>query len=139
MVYEYIQTLQVSATFPANAAAGTVVNADILVDPTTGTKQNIVTIPQTQQWEVLDIFTRASGDVGVEAQASIIKNGIKTLLITDPLSSLLVSNPSRPTYPKLRFEPGSRLQIKETNLAAVGTSAVTNIFYIKVKVTDFSM
>jgi hypothetical protein len=93
-------------------------------------------IPASQSWYIMDVFIRASDDVDVDAQAIFLKNGVKQLLITDPLSSLLISNPSRPRYPTVFYGPNDRLSIFVRTLAATGSSAATITFYIKVRVVD---
>jgi len=136
MVYEYIQTLTVSATFAASTPANTQITTSIVVDPRTGTTQNVITVPATQEWFIEDTFIRTSADVGVDAIMGFTKNGVKILALSQPLSSLLISNPSRPRLPPMFFEPNSRLSIFEVNLTAVGASAVTNTSFIQVRVRD---
>lgn len=134
--YVYEQTLAVSLTVPANTPAGTLLQADIVVNPFTGVTSKEAVIPASQSWYITDIFIRASGDVGVDAQAIFLKNGVKQMLITDPLSSLLISNPSRPRYPTQFFGPNDRLSVFVRTLAATGTTATQITFYIKVRVVD---
>jgi len=134
--YIYEQTLAVSLSVPANTPAGTLLQADIVVNPFTGVTAKEAVIPASQSWYIMDVFIRASGDVGVDAQAIFLKNGVKQLLITDPLSSLLISNPSRPRYPTVFYGPNDRLSIFVRTLAATGSSAATITFYIKVRVVD---
>jgi len=134
--YIYEQTLAVSLSVPANTPAGTLLQADIVVNPFTGVTAKEAVIPASQSWYIMDVFIRASDDVDVDAQAIFLKNGVKQLLITDPLSSLLISNPSRPRYPTVFYGPNDRLSIFVRTLAATGSSAATITFYIKVRVVD---
>jgi hypothetical protein len=134
--YIYEQTLAVSLSVPADTPAGTLLQADIVVNPFTGVTAKEAVIPASQSWYIIDVYIRASGDVGVDAQAIFLKNGVKQLLITDPLSSLLISNPSRPRYPTIFYGPNDRLSVFVRTLAATGSTAAPIIFYIKVRVVD---
>jgi hypothetical protein len=134
--YEYEQTIAVSVTVPANTPAGTLIQLDIVANPLTGAVQKEVVIPASQSWYITDIYIKSADDVGVDAQAILQKNNVKVLLVTDPLSSLLISNPSRPRYPVLYYGPNDRLSGYIRTLAATGASPVTITFYMKVRVVD---
>jgi hypothetical protein len=134
--YIYEQTLAVSLSVPANTPAGTLLQADIVVNPFTGVTAKEAVIPASQSWYIIDVYIRDSDDVGVDAQAIFLKNGVKQLLITDPLSSLLISNPSRPRYPTIFYGPNDRLGVFVRTLAPVGGTPQPITFYIKVRVVD---
>jgi hypothetical protein len=63
-----------------------------------------------------------------------IKKNREYKLETPPVSSLLVSNPSRPMLPGIGFEPNSRLSVEAINLSAGGSSATTVEVYATVEI-----
>ena len=139
MVYTYDITIEVQVSIPGSAAALTPVNAQIL-DPTSNTFVNVEVIPATQTWLIYDVFTRSSSDVAVDGQLVFIKNNVKVLFRTPPLSSLIVTNPSRPAIIPMLFGPNDRLNIQLVTIAAnSSTSAVTDTAFFRAKVTDTSL
>jgi hypothetical protein len=88
------------------------------------------TIPKGRVWVIKDVFIKASGDVGVDGSAIFVKDEVQDVAKTAPLSTLLVSNPSRPTIAKLMYDEQSTLTIDYVNIAAVGASAASVTFYI---------
>jgi hypothetical protein len=133
-------TFEVNATIPANAAAGTEVVANITTDPKSQTTEKVVTIPSTQEWFIIDVFINDKADVQIKSAAKVLKNQRTPLLETPPLTSLLVSKPSRPDVPPapLYFEPLSRLSVNVVNIEPEGTGSAKNVkFYMKVLVVDW--
>jgi len=117
-------------TFDANLPANSSKVVNITIDPTIGAKTEHP-VPSDRDWIITDIYV--TGSQSVDAIVQIIKNGEKVETQTDPINTLLVSNPSRPRIPVTKFEAGSRLSMKAINLAAIGTAAVTDKFYAKIK------
>ena len=139
MVYTYDITIEVQASIPGSAAALTAVNAQIL-DPTSNTFVNVEAIPATQTWLIYDVFTRSSSDVSVDGQLVFIKNNVKVLFRTPPLSALIVTNPSRPAIVPMLFGPNDRLNLQLVTIAAnSSSSAVTDTAFFRAKVTDTSL
>jgi len=139
MVYTYDITIEVQASIPGSATALTPVNAQIL-DPTSNTFVNVEVIPATQTWLVYDVFTRSSSDVPVDGQLVFIKNNVKVLFRTPPLSALIVPHPTRPAIVPMLFGPNDRLNLQLVTIAAnTSTSAVTDTAFFRAKVTDTSL
>jgi len=139
MVYTYDISLQVQASIPGSASALTVVNAQIL-DPTSNTFVSVEVIPSTQRWYVYDVYTRSSSDVAVDGQLVFIKNNVKVLFRTPPLSALIVTNPSRPAIPIMEFGPNDRLNLQLVTIANnTSTSAVTDTAFFRARVIDYSL
>jgi len=139
MVYTYDISLQVQASVPGSAPALTVVNANIL-DPTSNTFVSVEVIPSTQRWYVYDVYTRSSSDVAVDGQLVFIKNNVKVLFRTPPLSALIVTNPSRPAIPVMEFGPNDRLNLQLVTIASnSSTSAVTDVAFFRARVIDYSL
>jgi len=123
------QTLIVQYTVPANLPANSVVVASIIVDPQTGSVQRLQ-IPPTEIWSIDDVYK--VGTINIDAVAQILKNDFYAEIVTDPLSTLDVSNPAKPKYPKKLFRGNEALTIKMVTLKAQGASATTDTFYMKV-------
>jgi len=121
-------TLKCTVTFDANLPANSVKIVNMTLDPLVGA-QTVLQVPDNEAWVIEDIYVTSSPDV--DAIVDIYKNELDVVLKTDPISTLLVSNPSRPKYGKKVFEPGARLSMRAVNLAAIGTEAVTDTFYVK--------
>ena len=139
MVYTYDITIEVQVSIPGSAVALTPVNAQIL-DPTSNTFVSVEVIPATQTWLIYDVFTRSSSDVAVDGQLVFIKNNVKVLFRTPPLSSLIVTNPSRPAIVPMLFGPNDRLNLQLVTIAAnTSTATVTDTAFFRAKVTDTSL
>ena len=139
MVYTYDISIQVQASVPGSANPLTVVNAQIL-DPTSNTFVALEVIPSTQRWYIYDVYTRSSSDVAVDGQLVFIKNNVKVLFRTPPLSALIVTNPSRPAIPVMEFGPNDRLNLQLVTIAAnSSTSAVTDTAFFRARVIDYSL
>jgi len=133
----YMKTVEIQYSIPASAPSGSQVPGTF-VDLSSGTSQGQLQVPTTQEWVVIDIYNRGSTDVGVDAVATLTKNSVTNVLTTDPVSSLNISNPSRPTYPPIQMSPGTILTSKITTLNANGTSAVTDNLFLKIKIIDYA-
>jgi hypothetical protein len=134
--YSYVhpQDFLVQATIAANTAAGVQANASITVNGTSATVQNI---PQSQVWVIKDIYTTSSGSTATDAQVTFVKNSIKTLTTTAPLSSNLVTNQTRPgLYAPLIYEPNSAMTLPTAPVATAGTTTTTDTFFISVSIYD---
>jgi hypothetical protein len=86
------------------------------------------------------VYTRSSSDVSVDGQLVFIKNNVKVLFRTPPLSALIVTNPSRPAIPVMEFGPNDRLNLQLVTIAAnSSTSAVTDTAFFRARVIDYSL
>jgi len=132
-----MKTVEVTYSIPASAPSDSQIPGTF-VDLSSGTSQGQLQVPTTQEWVIIDIYNRGSQDVGVDAVATMTKNSVSNVLTTDPVSSLNISNPSRPTYPPIQMSPGTILTSKITTLAANGTSAATNNLFLKIKIIDYA-
>jgi len=133
----YMKTVQIQYSVAASAPAGSQVPGTFS-DLSSGTTQGQLQVPVNQEWTIIDVYNRGSADVGVDSVATFTKNSVSNVLTTDPVSSLNISNPSRPTYPPISMPPGTILTSKITTLTANGTSAVTNNLFIKIKIIDYT-
>ena len=133
----YMKTVEVQYSIPASAPSESQVPG-VFIDLSSGTSQGQLQVPVNQEWVVIDIYNRGSQDVGVDAVATLTKNSVSNVLTTDPISSLNISNPSRPTYPPIQMVPGTILTSKITTLNANGTSAAVDNVFLKIKIIDYS-
>ena len=134
---QYMKTVEVQYSIPASAPAGSQIPG-VFVDLSSGTSQGQLQVPTTQEWIIIDVYNRGSQDTPVDAVATLTKNSVSNVLTTDPMSSLNISNPSRPTYPPVQMTPGTILTSKITTLASNGTSGATNNLFLKIKIIDYS-
>jgi hypothetical protein len=139
MVYTYDISVEVQASIPGSANPLTSVNAQIL-DPTSNTFVSLEVVPSTQRWYIYDVYTRSSSDVSVDGQLVFVKNNVKVLFRTPPLSALIVTNPSRPAIPVMEFAPNDRLNLQLITIASnSSTSAVTDTAFFRARVIDYSL
>jgi len=139
MVYTYDISVEVQASIPGSAQPLTPVNAQIL-DPTSNTFVSLEVVPSTQRWYIYDVYTRSSSDVAVDGQLVFIKNNVKVLFRTPPLSALIVTNPSRPAIPVMEFAPNDRLNLQLVTIASnSSSSAVTDTAFFRARVIDYSL
>jgi hypothetical protein len=134
--YIHGDTFQVNGTIAASAGANAAQSATIVVDGTSNASQPV---PQSQVWLFTDLYNRTTSDTPTDALAQIIKNGIKELAKTAPLSVNLVTNQTRPgLQAPFYYEPNAKLTINTLPIAANGTSAVTDTFFLAVVIFDSS-
>ncbi len=137
-LYNFVhpETITVNATIPANTSAGVATNATILVN---GSSYTSFSIPQPQVWVITDMYITAASADPTDAQVTFLKNGIKPLLISAPLSANIVTNPSRPGIPApLLYEPNSSLSLPVAPTATAGTTTTTDTFFLSVTIYDAS-
>jgi len=123
------KTYIVTVTIPANAPAGTVIRATIKTDPQEAGVQT-VQVPRNRKLLITDIFIISSP--ATDYQLVFRRNKDERVLITDPVSTLIVTNPSRPRYSVLEYDEMSMLDIDAVTLATAGSSAVTHTVFLKV-------
>jgi len=133
----YMKTVEIRYSIPASAPAQSQVPGTF-VDLSSGTSQGQLQVPTTQEWVIIDIYNRGTQDVGVDSVATLTKNSVTNVLTTDPISSLNISNPSRPTYPPIQMPPGTILTSKITTLVDNGTSAAEDNLFLKIKIIDYA-
>jgi len=118
----YTKTIKFLVTVPANQPANSLLvggNAQIVENELVGPVNEFV-IPSTETWIIRDIYVKASPAIDVNIK---VKKNRRYMIETGPVSSLLISNPSRRKLPMLGYEPNSRLSIEAINLAPGQSSA----------------
>lgn len=108
-------------TVAASAAAATVDYADLTTSPSLATTKSL-TVPQSQTWVLADVFILATADAGTaDPVLAYFKDGSFNMAGTPPLSTMLVSNNSRPrpfAGRILAYEPVSQMSIQWTTTTA---------------------
>lgn len=132
--YVHGDTFQVNGTQAASAAAGSPQAAAIIVD---GVSSNQQQVPQSQIWIFTDLYTQNTTATANDATVTFIKNNVKTIATTAPLSTQLTTNQTRPGLPApFYFEPNSKLTVNTLPIVANGTSIVTDTFFVAVTILD---
>jgi len=123
------------ASVAANLPANSIVPINIIIDPLAGPKTEHQ-VPLSQSWVLDDVYITSS-----QSPDGIIqfrKNRDTVVTSTAPVSTLLVSNPTRPTVTKKVWGPADILSAYFITLAAQGTSATTVTVYVKFKIFEAS-
>lgn len=128
-VFDKRITVACTVSIPANTPANASNNITFVIDPKVGGATQF-TIPKNFRYVLVDAFIKASGDVPADGIAKLKKNFYEDHVITSLLSTMLVSNPSRPMIAGKSWEEGDSLSGEFINTAATGTSAATNTFYL---------
>jgi len=115
-------------TVPANSPANSTVPIKFILDPRQG-ELNAIQVPKGETWVIKDIYVTKAPDV--DGVVELFKNDDTKVLVTDPLSALVQSNPAKPKYKPIVFEEFSKLSADAITLDAAGTSNVDVTFYIK--------
>jgi len=129
-IREIEETWIITATFPANLSANNVVPAGITLEPGSAAL-NIVQVPAVEAWVIEDLYI--TGAPSVDAILEFKRNATQIAFKTSPISTLLVSNPSRPEITPFIYEGTDQLSISARNLANVDASAATITVYAKVR------
>jgi len=122
-------TVEAKVSIPANTPANASNNISIIIDPKVGPVTQF-TIPKGYRYVLVDAFIKSSGDVGADGIAKLKRNFYEDHVITPPLSTMLVSNPSRPMIAGKSWEEGDTISGEFINTVAVGAEAKTNTFYL---------
>ena len=122
-------TVEVDVEVPPNTPANASHTAKMIFDPKVGAVTQH-TVPRGYLYRLRDAFIKASADVGVDGVARIKRNLYEDKVLVPPVSTLLVSNPSRPRIAEAWFSEGDIISVEFINIAATGSSAATTKFYL---------
>ncbi len=132
--YVHPAPILVQATFPASQGAGVPVNAELTINNSLVSQYNI---PQSQVWVITDLYASSASDIVLDATASFVKNGVKVLMTSAPLSTNYVGNNTRPglSSPAL-YEPNSLITLPVAPISANGTTSAVDTFFLSVIIYD---
>jgi len=128
-----------TAVVAASAAVGTVFNISMTDDPGVTAVVRFL-IPSGQTWIFEDLFisTTAGSGATVDPVVRIFKDGGRIMGTTPPLSTLLVSNNSRPPYSNRKFlyRGGQTVQMQGITTIVNDGSTDTITFYVRVRIVS---
>ena len=124
------KTFRVTVTLDASLPAGVRKSCNLTIPGKSAVSEYYV--PKGKSLIIDDLFIKSSSDVGGDGNAIIVKDGEEDMYTSPDISTLLVSNPSRPSPPHIVIPEQRKLSVDFINESAVGTAAVTNTFYLVV-------
>jgi hypothetical protein len=122
-------TVQVTVTIPANAAVNSALIPSFVIDPKAGSTTSYP-IPKGYRFVLVDAYIRSSGDAPVDGILRLKRNFYEERVILGPISTMLVSNPTRPAVSPKHWDEGDTLSMEFNNLVAGGSAATTNTIFL---------
>ena len=131
--------LTCSAAFAANAPIATVISATMQTSPTV-TAVTELQVPLTENWIATDVYILAAAGAGtptvINPVVSMDKNRGRQLVQTPPLSSMLITNNTRPRFSPqpIGFEGGSIIRMFATSTVLNGGAISTATYYVAISI-----
>jgi hypothetical protein len=122
-------TVQVTVQIPANTPVNSSLIPNFVIDPKAGAT-NIYPIPKGYRFVLVDAFIRTSADAPVDGMLRLKRNFYEDRVVIGPISTLLVSNPSRPAVSPRSWEDGDTLTMEYNNYTSPSTNQTVNIFLV---------
>jgi hypothetical protein len=131
--------LTCSAAFAAAAPVATVISATMQTSPTV-TAVTELQVPLTENWIATDVYILAAAGAGtptvINPVVSMDKNRGRQLVQTPPLSSMLITNNTRPRFSPqpIGFEGGSIIRMFATSTVLNGGAISTATYYVAISI-----
>ena len=131
--------LTFSAAFAAAAPVATVISATMQTSPTV-TAVTELQVPLTENWIATDVYILAAAGAGtptvINPVVSMDKNRGRQLVQTPPLSSMLITNNTRPRFSPqpIGFEGGSIIRMFATSTVLNGGAISTATYYVAISI-----
>jgi len=131
--------LACSAAYAAAAPVATVIAATMQTDPTVAVVTELQ-VPLTENWIATDVYILAATGAGtptvINPVISMDKNRGRKLVQTPPLSSMLITNNTRPRFSPqpIGFEGGSIVRMFATSTVVNGVAASTATFFVAISI-----
>ena len=131
--------LTCQAAFAANAPIATVISATMQTSPTV-TAVTELQVPLTENWIATDVYILAAAGAGaptvIDPVVSMDKNRGRQLVQTPPLSSMLITNNTRPRFSPqpIGFEGGSIIRMFATSTVLNAGAASTATYYVAISI-----
>lgn len=131
--------LQCSAAFAITAPVATVIAATMQTDPTVAVVTELQ-VPLTENWIATDVYILAATGAGtptvINPVISMDKNRGRKLVQTPPLSSMLITNNTRPRFSPqpIGFEGGSIVRMFATSTVVNGGAGSTATFFVAISI-----
>ena len=131
--------LTCQAVFAANAPIATVISATMQTSPTV-TAVTELQVPLTENWIATDVYILAAAGAGaptvIDPVVSMDKNRGRQLVQTPPLSSMLITNNTRPRFSPqpIGFEGGSIIRMFATSTVLNAGAISTATYYVAISI-----
>ena len=131
--------LTCSAAFAAAAPVATVISGTMQTSPTV-TAVTELQVPLTENWIATDMYILAAAGAGtptvINPVVSLDKNRGRQLVQTPPLSSMLITNNTRPRFSPqpIGFEGGSIIRTFATSTVLNGGAISTATYFIAISI-----
>tara|TARA_B100000902_G_C27319613_1_gene923527 strand:- start:1070 stop:1495 length:426 start_codon:yes stop_codon:yes gene_type:complete len=131
--------LTCSAAFAAAAPVATVISGTMQTSPTV-TAVTELQVPLTENWIATDMYILAAAGAGtptvINPVISLDKNRGRQLVQTPPLSSMLITNNTRPRFSPnpIGFEGGSIIRTFATSTVLNGGAISTATYFIAISI-----
>ena len=131
--------LTCQAAFAANAPIATVISATMQTSPTV-TAVTELQVPLTENWIATDVYILAAAGAGaptvIDPVVSMDKNRGRQLVQTPPLSSMLITNNTRPRFSPqpIGFEGGSIIRMFATSPVLNAGAISTATYYVAISI-----
>ena len=131
--------LTCSAAFAITAPVATVISGTMQTSPTVNAV-NELQVPLTENWIATDMYILAAAGAGtptvINPVVSLDKNRGRQLVQTPPLSSMLITNNTRPRFSPqpIGFEGGSIIRTFATSTVLNGGAISTATYFIAISI-----
>ena len=131
--------LTCSAVYAAAAPVATVISGTMQTSPTVAAVTELQ-VPLTENWIATDMYMLAAAGAGtptvINPVVSLDKNRGRQLVQTPPLSSMLITNNTRPRFSPnpIGFEGGSIIRTFATSTVLNGGAASTATYFIAISI-----
>jgi len=131
--------LTCQAVYAANAPVATVISATMQTSPTVAAVTELQ-VPLTENWIATDMYILAAAGGGaptvINPVISLDKNRGRQLVQSPPLSSMLITNNTRPRFSPqpIGFEGGSIIRSFATSTVVNGGAVSTATFYVAISI-----
>ena len=131
--------LTCSAAFAIAAPVATVISGTMQTSPTV-TAVTELQVPLTENWIATDMYILAAAGAGtptvINPVVSLDKNRGRQLVQTPPLSSMLITNNTRPRFSPqpIGFEGGSIIRTFATSTVLNGGAISTATYFIAISI-----
>jgi len=127
--YDRRITVQVSVSIAANQPVNSALVPSFVIDPKAGSVSSY-TIPKGYRFVLVDAYIRSSSDAPVDGLLRLKRNFYEESVIIGPISTMLVSNPTRPAVSPKAWEEGDTLTMEFNNYSSPTAATTDTIFLV---------
>jgi hypothetical protein len=127
--YDRRVTVQVSISIAANQAVNSAIIPTFTIDPKAGSTSSY-TIPKGYRFVLVDAYIRSSSDAPVDGLLRLKKNFYREEAVLGPISTMLVSNPTRPAVSPKAWEEGDTLTMEFNNYSSPSSASTDTVFLV---------